>query len=181
MRGTWKRGAADSCHAPQTDFIVSHGKGHSQTPNLLLKNTNNNFMLCLMGLAGETQVCYTTSQPNFRHMCQSRKQPKQFCHKIEQTQSPRSPPPPLLPPCVPPYTYLRCDKWRTGWCSGAGRCTGGSGKNISSSPVLADGWRALRRGLHIRTAAATVSQRRPGERRGRGERGCVDVRGAGGL
>lgn len=45
----------------------------------------------------------------------------------------------LKPPAgVPPY--LRCGKWRRGWCSEGGRCTGDSGKNISSSsPVLADG------------------------------------------
>lgn len=62
---------------------------------------------------------------------------------------------------VPPY--LRCGKWRTGLCSEGGRCTADNGKNISSSPVLADEWGALRCGLHIRTATATVSQRWSGE------------------
>ena len=71
----------------------------------------------------------------------------------------RDKPPPASHP------YLRCGKWRRGWCSEGGRGTGGNGKNISSSsPMLADGWRALRCGLHIRTAAATASQR--GTRRG---------------
>lgn len=62
---------------------------------------------------------------------------------------------------VPPY--LRCGKWRTGWCSEGGRGTADSEKNISSSPVLEDGWRAIRLGLHIRTAVATASQRCYGE------------------
>lgn len=68
---------------------------------------------------------------------------------------------------VPPY--LRCGKWRIGWCSEGGIGTGDNGKNISSSsPVLSDGWRALRCGLHIRTAAATASQRRNRGVQGRG-------------
>lgn len=59
---------------------------------------------------------------------------------------------------VPPY--LRCGKWTIGWCSEGGIGTGDNGKNISSSsPMLSDGWRALRCGLHIRTAAATACQR----------------------
>lgn len=77
-------------------------------------------------------------------------------HKLSNSRNRGSP-----PSGVPPY--LRCGKWRTGWCSEGGRGTGGNGKNISSSPVLAVGWRALRCGLHIRTAAATASQRRTGE------------------
>lgn len=63
---------------------------------------------------------------------------------------------PVTASIVPPY--LRCGKWRTGWCSEGGRGTGDSEKNISSSPVLEDGWRAMRLGLHIRTAAATAGQ-----------------------
>lgn len=89
---------------------------------------------------------------------------------------------PWQPLGVPPY--LRCGKWRTGWCSEGGIGTGDNGKNISSSsPVLSGGWRALRCGLHIRTAAATASQR--GTRWGVGGGRCVrdgkrlSVRGAG--
>lgn len=86
----------------------------------------------------------------------------------------RDKPPPASHP------YLRCGKWRRGWCSEGGRGTGGNGKNISSSsPMLADGWRALRCGLHIRTAAATASQR--GTRRGCGRGERLSVRGAGGY
>ena len=35
------------------------------------------------------------------------------------------------PHCVPPY--LRCGKWKTGWCLGGERGTADIGKNISSS------------------------------------------------
>lgn len=103
--------------------------------------------------------------------------PKHSCHTLKvgnsQPLTATNPPPPGVPP------YLRCGKWRRGWCSAGGRGTGDSGKNISSSsPMLADGWRALRCGLHIRTAAATASHRGTGGR-GRGKR--LSVRGAGGL
>lgn len=111
----------------------------------------------------------SSDQPNFCTCVSYVQQHKNIDvtrHKLSNSQTRESHPRLSVPP------YLRCGKWRTGWCSEGGRDTGDNGKNISSSsPVLANGCRALRCGLHIRTAAADSQPQkiRGGSERRRGE------------